>query len=327
LDNLKPIHSTDIGRLCREFINLQRSVGYKYDTEERVLRYFTRYCEQCYPNADLPVDIINQWIISNPNQSQKSKGNKSSILKRLAQYAFSLGYEPLRIPLVRYTRNTSHIPHIFTNDEMNAIWETSDNIKYSRRYPHLARTIPVLFRLLYASGLRISEAINLNGEDVDFSSNIITIRQSKFDRERLIPMSKSLAAVMKKYADECVPAIEKTEPFFYYQRGVRLTQHSVYGRFRMTLSDSGIPYKGPKKGPRLHDLRHTFAVNAMNKLADEGKDLYVVLPVLSAYLGHSSIKSTERYVRLTQDRLASITEKVCDAIPNIFPEVEADAEI
>ena len=327
MDNFKPINSTSIGELCRKFINLQRSVGFKYDSEEKTLRYFTHYCEENYPDADLPEDIISRWLISNPNQSLKTKNNKTSTVKRLAQYLFSLGYEPLRIPLVMYTRNTAHIPHIFTADEMSAIWKTADNIKPDTRYPNLWRTIPVLFRLLYASGLRISEAINLNGEDVDFSNNLIIIRQSKFDRERLIPMSDSLVTVLKKYADECVPELEKSEPFFYYHRGIRLTQHSVYGRFRMTMSDSGIPYQGPTRGPRLHDLRHTFSVNAMNKLVDEGKDLYVILPILSAYLGHASIESTERYVRLTQDRLSTITEKVSDVIPNIFPEVEPNAEV
>ena len=95
----------------------------------------------------------------------------------------------------------------------------------------------------------------------------------------------------------------------------------------MTLQQSGIPYEGKLRGPRLHDFRHTFAVTAMNHLSDEGNDLYVSLPILSAYLGHAGIQSTERYVRLTEDRLSTITDSIQLNLPNIFPEVKEDEEI
>jgi len=143
----------------------------------------------------------------------------------------------------------------------------------------------------------------------------------------LIPMSDSLTEVLKQYANECTADLPKNAPFFYYHKGVRLTQHTIYGRFRKILKDSGIPYKGKDRGPRLHDLRHTFSVNAMNKLVDEGKDIYAALPILSAFLGHSSVESTERYVRLTEDRLSGITECVSLTMPTLFPEVKANGEI
>ena len=326
-NNFKTINSSDLKMLSNEFVELKRATGLKYFSEEKVSKYFTRYCEENYPNENLPEDIINRWLISNPNQSLKTKNNKNCALKVFAQYLFSLGYEPLRIPLVRYTRSTAFIPHIFTVSEMEAIWKTVDNIKPTRICPNLYRTLPVLFRLLYASGLRIGEALNLNGEDFDFSNNLIIIKESKSQLERLIPMSESLSNVLKKYAEESFPKIGAKEPFFYYRNGTRLDPSTVYSRFRIALKGSKIPYQGPTRGPRLHDLRHTFSVNAMNKLVDDGKDLYVILPVLSAYLGHINIKSTESYIRLTVDRLSTITDKVSEIIPNIFPEVEPNAEI
>jgi integrase len=303
-------------------------VGLKYETEAKTLGQFTRYCEKEYPDSVLPEDVIPRWIYSDSNQSLRTKYGKNCVLKNWAQYLFSLGYKPLKIPLIRFSQNTGFVPHIFTADEINAIWNTVDHIRPYKPSGNLHNCIPVLFRLLYASGLRISEALQLNVEDIDFSSNVITVHRAKLDRERLIPMLDSLASVLKKYAREHTSDLGKTDPFFFYRKGVRLTQSPIYSRFRKTLQDSGIPYQGKTRGPRIHDFRHTFAVNAMNKLVDEeGKDLYVILPILSAYLGHSSVAGTERYVRLTGERLSTITDSVEKILPNIFPEVDDDAEI
>jgi len=114
--------------------------------------------------------------------------------------------------------------------------------------------------------------------------------------------------------------INDNHPIFYYRQNIPLTSGSVYGRFRLTLQESGIPYEGNLRGPRLHDFRHTFAVTTMNRLCDEGNDMYVSLPVLSAYLGHTDIKTTERYIRLTEERLSKIIDSIQLHIPDVFPE-------
>lgn len=327
MEKNKPIQTSEIGRFCAEFLEFKRSTGVKYSSEEKQLRQFVSFCEQHHSGQNLPEDILSHWLLSDSNQSLKTKNNKASLIKTLAQYLFSLGYMPLRIPMIRYTRNTVFIPHIFTATEMEKIWTIVDSISPATSVPNLHRCIPVLFRLLWASGLRISEALGIDVKDVDFETNIITIMHGKLDKERLIPMSTSLSAVLKTYADECTVDFGKNEPFFYYRRGERLGGHQIYQHFRLTLLRSGIPYQGKDKGPRLHDFRHTFAVNAMNKMADEGKDLYVALPILSAYLGHESVEATERYVRLTEDRIGSITERFAKVMTNVFPEVAENDEI
>ena len=140
-------------------------------------------------------------------------------------------------------------------------------------------------------------------------------------------MCNSMANSLRKYLEEMPEYKSNDAPVFYYRYGEQLSVSSVYGRFRMTLRQSGIPYEGKLRGPRLHDFRHTFAVTAMNHLSDKGYDLYVSLPILSAYLGHAGIQSTERYVRLTEDRLSTVTDSIQLNLPNIFPEVKEDEEI
>jgi integrase len=323
---LKPIHSSEVNKLCLDFLELKRATGLKYETEAKTLRQFSRYCEQNFLDCELPEDVVYNWISNATNQSLKTRSNKASTLIQWAQYLFSIGYMQLKLPWIRYSANTAFVPHVFTADEMKAIWNTVDNIQPSKTYPNRHLCIPVLFRLLYASGLRIYEALQITLRDIDFESNVITLRHTKLDRERLIPISKSMAQIMRSYAVEHEQELDVDSPFFYYRRGVPLVPGSVYGRFRITLHKSGIPYEGKLRGPRLHDLRHTFAVNAMNRLTEEGYDLYVILPILSTYLGHSSIKSTERYLRLTEERLSTIVDSVQTNIPDVFPEVIEDAE-
>lgn len=323
----KPISSSEVRSLCQDFVELQRAVGKKYVKEEKELRRFCKYCEQLFPDSPIPEDVICTWVLNEPNRSMKTKSTLASTLAMWAKYVFSLGYIPLVLPHVRGSVNTGFIPYIFTTGEMQRIWNTTDHIEPQRACPNLHKCIPVLFRLLFSSGLRISEALQITLQDVDFTQNAITLYRTKNDWERLIPMSASLADVLKTYINERCCILAAGSPIFYYRKGNLLTPQSVYGRFRMVLHDSNIPYQGKLRGPRLHDFRHTFAVHAMNKLVDEGHDLYVILPVLSAYLGHSNVKSTERYIRLTEERLANVTDSMEIMIPNLFPEVKDDAEI
>jgi len=325
-NEFKSIATKEVPKLCNDYIEIKRAAGLKYDTGTRTLKQFIRYCESNIQDEYLPDDAIYNWITDAKNQSLKTKNNNNGVMTGWAQYLFSLGYVPLRLPDVRYSKNTDFVPHIFTDKELKKIWQCIDCIKPNHRFPNLHRCIPVLFRLLYGCGLRINEALQIKRKDIDFSTNVIKLYHTKLDRERLIPMADSLATVIKKYVENNIDITDDDSPIFFYKKGEPLHGHSIYGRFRLTLKMSGIPYEGKLRGPRLHDFRHTFAVRAMNRLSDEGKDLYVILPILSAYLGHANIEVTEKYIRLTEDRLSTITDAMQLNLPEIFPEVKTNEE-
>lgn len=323
----KKILTADVHKLCNDYVNLKRATGLKYDTGARTLQQFVCYCEKTVSEDFLPDDVIYNWINNTENQSLKTKLNNNGVMTGWAKYTFSLGYEPLRLPSIRYTKNTAFVPHIFTDLEMQKIWKNVDNIKPSHRYPNLHNCIPVLFRLLYGCGLRIGEALQIRCNDIDFVKNVITLNHTKLDKERLIPMSDSLATVIKKYIENNKYITTDDSLIFFYRKNELLSEHSVYGRFRLTLEKSGIPYEGKLRGPRLHDFRHTFAVKTMNRLSDEGNDLYVILPILSAYLGHSGIETTEKYIRLTEERLSTISDSMQLHLSDLFPEVNDNEDL
>lgn len=327
-DNFLSIPIARLREFTNGFIEMKRATGLKYVSEERHMKYFIRYCEKHCQEESLASDILFQWIEDGSNRSMKTKANMATMMSEWSKYMFSLGYEPLMIPEIRCLRsNSAFIPHIFSTSELNAIWNTVDHIEFYKNYPNLHRCIPVLFRLLYGCGLRISETLSITASDVDFSTNCILLKHTKLDKERVIPLGVSMAKVLKKYVQGIVPALLPTERIFYYKRGKVLPLHSVYNRFRWTLNKSGIPYEGRLRGPRLHDFRHTFAVHTMNRLFEQKKDISVVLPIISAYLGHTSIKATERYLRLTEDKLLAITVSMENSFPNMFTEVLPNEEI
>jgi integrase len=178
-------------------------------------------------------------------------------------------------------------------------------------YSNKAMVDPVLFRVLYGAGLRISEALNLTVSDVDTQSGTLNIRDSKNGAGRTIPITRRLAATVDSYIAAAHPVPEPDAHVFYSRApGSPLNQASVYVRFRSYLADAGIPHF--TGGPHPHSLRHGFAVANLRRWAEAGTDVAVMLPYLACYLGHADLRGTQYYLRLTADA---------------YPEVIAQAQI
>ena len=171
--------------------------------------------------------------------------------------------------------------------------------------------MPLLFRVLYGCGLRISEALALLKNDVDLKDGILHIRHGKNDRERIVPMSATLTEECRKYAQAVHKNTVESTPFFYAKGGTPYTKSTIGKFFRGILWDVGIPYKGKQFGPRVHDLRHTFCCHNIQKWAEAGLPIYSNLLILSRYVGHTSISSTQYYLRLTAQSFPHIMD-ICE---------------
>jgi integrase len=186
--------------------------------------------------------------------------------------------------------------------------------------------IPAIIRLLYGTGLRISEALSLKNRDVDFNERCLHVRKSKNGEERVIPLSDMLIIVLKQYRDyrNQLPVshiCDKDCCFFISPNGRHCFSGTVYTWFRKVLSASGIPHQGEHKGPRVHDLRHTFAVHSLARMAKSGMDLYYSLPLLSTFLGHKSLDATEQYVRLTSEMYQDLLNDEKTLCAYVFPKI------
>ena len=187
--------------------------------------------------------------------------------------------------------------------------------------------MPCLFRLLYSTGMRISEALNIKNGDVNFQSDLIFLTKTKNGKERIIPMNPELKVVLSqymKYRDMMpVKGICKPERHLFVSGiGKPFTATTPYTFFKKILRQCGIAHKGKNQGPRVHDLRHTFAVHTLQKMATEGVDLYAGLPVLSVLLGHASVRETEWYLRLTREFYPEVIDIISSTTGGIFPDVD-----
>jgi len=181
------------------------------------------------------------------------------------------------------------------------LFAASDAVRPIAQSRDMHKILPVLIRLLYACGLRISEAVGLRCRDVDLERGVLTVREAKNGKGRLIPVSESLIIRLREYRETTIAWAGDDDFFFMAPDRTMLSPNTVYQRFRRILWAAGIRYGGKGNGPRLHDIRHTFAVHALQKWVETGEDLTAMLPVLSVFMGHKSFSATSRYLRLTAE--------------------------
>lgn len=299
--------------LAIDFISYKQSTGFKYETETKVMSRFTKFADSAgITEAVLNKDLVLAWVGVRPDEADKSREHRYSIIRQFALYLINRGHAAYVAPTIHYKGSKYFTPHIFTRDEMARIFEIADGIPPRNVSPYIHKILPVLLRMLYGCGLRISEALRLTDADVDLERGILTIKHAKFDQDRLVPMDGSLTAACKAY--RATMALLPDDLFFPARNNSQIAPLTIYNRFRDILWKSGIPYNGKQSGPRLHDIRHTFAVHSLRQWTKKGHDIYCMLPALSVYLGHENSASTGRYLRLTAEvypEIVTITSKNC----------------
>jgi integrase/recombinase XerD len=165
----------------------------------------------------------------------------------------------------------------------------------------------VFLVFLYGTGLRLGEAIKLKSQDVDLEASILTVRDTKFFKSRLVPIGDDLLQILRQYWNRRSPAESKLPdtPFFRTRRGTAVRHDHADHQFQWLRMEAGVlPFDNARFQPRLHDFRHTFAVTRLTSWYREDKDVQRLLPHLSTYLGHVSIEETATYLRMTAELLS-----------------------
>lgn len=309
---------------ANEFVEYKRDQGYKYNSEAKVLSRFCRFTEEY--GLDTPVltrELAMAWTAPREGEAAKSRLHRVCLLNQFSKYLELTGHEVCPLPK-RHWVQSSFTPYIFTHDEIDRLFQAADNIRPIAQARDLHEELPVLFRLLYGCGLRVSEAVGFLCQDVDLEQGVLTIREAKNGRDRLIPISKSLLKRLRDYRENTVYWLGGGDYFFPAPDRTILSPNTVYQRFRKVLWSAGIPYNGKGNGPRLHDMRHTFAVHTLQKWVERGEDLTAMLPVLSVFMGHKSMQATSRYLRLTAEVYPEVIRQVEDTCAYVIPGGDAN---
>lgn len=320
-------YSGVFAQLCEEFIAQKRAIGYRYEAEERQLRYFDEF-SKTFPENDarLSKELVESWVSIRPYEAEKSRQHRVTVIREFARFLVAGGHEAYILPPRKKTPPSNFVPYIFTKEEMTRLFRVAGLMEKRTWSPYIHLVMPVMLRILYGCGLRISEALALRVKDVDLEKGLITVLQSKFDNSRIVPMSASLLKSCKNYVG-AVPLLSNPDiPFFPNRYGQKIGTRGIYSQYRSLLWQAGISHGGRGNGPRLHDLRHTFAVHAMRKMVMSGKDIYVTSPILSAYLGHKSLAATQKYLRITAEVYPDIVRRFEEHFAAVVPGRYHDAD-
>lgn len=310
-----------------EFTSLKRNLGYKYKTGKSILAAFDRFAsEHGIKEIAITKDIVYKWQTSSSNDSPMSRYMKVRILADFSSFLCEKGilsHIPRLLPYIK----SSFTPYIYSNMEMKLIFEACDKLQLMKMdYRSPIFCIPVLIRFLYATGLRIGEAIALKTEDIDLQQGYVIIRESKNGKERLVPLSESLLNVCREYSRQKTKLPDnqsKSNHFFTGLNRNKCSHATINTWFRKILRGAGISFRGDKQGPRIHDLRHTFAVHSLVSMTKAENDFYSSMPILSTMLGHSSFASTNEYVRLTAEMYPELIKDVDVISLHVFPKIKS----
>jgi site-specific recombinase XerD len=294
------------GPICH-LIKLRQIGGSDYRAQARLLAYFDRFLvEQKLAEPRLNRQLIERYEKTLSHLVPRGRGNRMCVVRQLCEYlsrSDPLNYvpEPLRTP----SSQATFVPYIYSEDEVRALLVAAANLP--RPATLRGQTYQTLLGLLYSTGLRIGEAMALNLTDFHRDDTRLYISEGKFRKARWVPLSVSTAEVLSRYVDRrrqtrpCSP----DSSLFINQRGYRL-QHSTVNRcFHGLLKQCGITRKA-RSGPRLHDLRHSFAVHRLLAWYRDGEDINARLAWLATYMGHVNIQSTQVYLQPTAELLEQV---------------------
>jgi integrase/recombinase XerD len=310
----------------RQLIDFKRSLGFKYVTEEIIYSIFDRFTiELGETKVGISKELSDKWCERKNNESESYWIHRSACLARLSSYLCKIGIRSY-IPQLPKHRSI-YVPFVFSKNEIGSIFAAADALRAQRKMMNsIIFVMPALIRLLYGTGLRIGEALALRNQDVNLTDNFLVVRDSKNGKQRMIPISESLSAVCRDYVHHrnALPLLKSEEDcFFISLNGSSCSSDAVYRRFQDILKIAGIPYFGNHFGPRVHDLRHTFAVTSLAQMAESGIDMYSTLPILSTFLGHQSLSATDSYVRLTAEMYPGLLKDIDKVCLNLFPEIKS----
>ena len=288
-----------------------RCVGHRGRSTQKILRYLDRFLTQELPaGRTITRAIAERWIDSMKALSTGTRINRISILRQFCRYLSLFYPHTYIVPPSYLPRRTRPAPHIYTPDDVRKIMATARQLGPlgSLRPQVVATTVG----LLYATGIRIGEALNLTLGDVDLKGGVLQIRQGKFHKSRYVPLSPSTTARLASYVRrrrKAGFATAATAPLFVNIAG-RKYQHPLFTTvFLEVLRKSGL--RGPKgqRGPRIHDLRHAFCVGRLLEWYRQEANLGAKLPLLATYLGHTTVTGTQVYLHATSQLLENVATR------------------
>lgn len=299
--------------LVQQYIAYRRSLGFRVadDKDGGVLIGFGRYADRMNHVGPITTELAVEWARSTGGNVPIRWARRLDLVRGFARYR-SLFDPNTEIPPPgilgpsRYLRRT---PHIYSDQEIAALRKATSDMR--PRNGLRPRTYATLFGLLACTGMRVSEALALNDDDVDLKTGLVTVRWSKFNRSRLLPLHHSTICALRQYRRfrDGYLSENVAGAFFANENGTRLAYYQVRCRFQCLRRHLGWTAAGRARRPRIHDLRHTFAVRCILRWYKEGANVDQKIAVLATYLGHVNVTKTYWYLTAVPELMALVGDR------------------
>lgn len=316
-------YKSAVGNWITGFVEEKRSLGFKYENEAKWMRHFDRYwIEHQYGREGLTLDNLSDWIQRRESEGVKCLATRISVIRQYAFYLNGIGIASYCPPLnVRYAKP---VIHLLEDEEIRELFFYIDSYrpqKGGKAVFRMAEEYPVLFRLIYVNGLRISEALNLRYEDVDLNEGTAVILNGKGNRDRIVYMHEDMTTLLCNYSMFLKDTLGRTSEWLFpgYNPDFHVSLGCVDTVFRKCWKKTSFA-AGCDRNPTVHGLRHAYVVRRIDLWRSQGLDFEHILPYISKYLGHKSFEETYYYYHYMKESARTIREKDT-VIERVIPEV------
>lgn len=295
-----------LGAAIEEFILYKQALGWSYKGPANVLKAFLRRTGNLELGA-LTAQHCDVFLPIQRGMVTEGWFKKYEELDRFFRFATNRGYMRHRIlPSSLPERPPDFVPYIYSTEDMHRLLGVPDS-----HYPPTCSLAPDTMRtlvlLLYGTGLRLGEAIKLTLRDADLANAVLTIRETKFGKSRLVPIGRDLVGILRLYRKRHWRNVkrESAMPFLLTNRNTAVRHDHADHQFQWLRQEAGVlRFDNARYQPRLRDFRHTFAVTRLVTCYRDQGDVQRLLPLLSTYLGHCRVNETAAYLRMTRELLA-----------------------
>jgi integrase len=292
-----------------EYLAFRRGLGFDLKTSRWLLIDFVRYVDRVRHQGPITIDLAVHWALATRSNDPTHPARRLAVLRQFARHRALLD-PATEVPPVGLISQVAcrKPPHIYSDTEITALLRQASMLLPRRGLR--PKTYVTFFSLLAATGLRLSEACRLVLSDVNLSDGILTVRESKFRKSRLVPLHPTTTQALTRYsAHRNASRWGRSGCFFCTDRAPALTHTAAQKTFSRLRHRLGWTAHGRVRRPRIHDFRHTFAVRRLLDWYEEGSDIDRKILALSTYLGHTKVTHTYWYLSAVPELMAITSQR------------------
>jgi integrase len=301
---MKVMFRSRFARYLTDYIDLRRRLGFKLESQAAVLRRLDTYVHRRRYRGQLTQAFVLAFATASSTVSRTECWRRYQFVRHFTEYLSAFDPTTPRLD-PKALRNVNERPpvHVYTEIEIGRLLREARGV--SPKHPVRGVTLHAMIGLAASTGLRIGEVVRLDNGDVDLERGVLTIRRTKFKKDRLVPIHPTVATMLRGYVIEREAACRRSRSpaFFVSMRSGRFARNTIEGAFKVVAVRAGLR-RPTGKGPSFHGLRHRFAVRRLIAWYEDGVDVQGMLPTLATYLGHARYSDTAYYLNATSELLA-----------------------